>query len=562
MEAQAKPKKRIGDRLIERGLITPEQLKIALEIQKSTSRLLGQVLVDLGFVGENELASLLSSDMDSMHLPTLEGYSVDPDALRLLPKKKAQEMKVMPLSLDDDELTVAVIDPFDIVTVDELRRISRKSIKTLVSAENEILKAVDFWYAEKEDVLKEMLEGALLAVESGGGGAAIEDPPLIKLVNHILLMAVKDGATDIHIEPEKNAVLVRNRIDGIMHVWEVLPKRLERSIISRFKVMANLDISESRLPQDGRAEFHFGNRYLDLRVSIFPTSQGENVVIRILDRSKLVARIDELGFSENSRALLRKLIHHHQGIVLVTGPTGSGKTTTLYAALLEISSPKINIMTIEDPIEYDLPFIRQSQVNVRAGFKFSTGLRSILRQDPDVILVGEIRDAETLEVSMHSALTGHLVLSTIHTNSALGAIPRLTNLGAPTHILASSLVGIISQRLVRKICPECSESYNASDDEKELLRKQLAGIVEVPDDLTLKKGTGCDRCKREGYFGRFVVAEVLPIDDQLYSLILNGESEDIIAGHLKSKNFRTLYQDGLLKVLKGQTTIEEINRVI
>ena len=269
METQAKPKQRIGDRLIERGLITPEQLKIALEIQKSTSRLLGEVFVDLGFVDENELASLFSQDMDSMHLPTLEGYAVDPEAIRLIPKKTAQALKAIPLTITANELTVAVIDPFDIVTVDELRRISRKSIKTLVSSENEILKAVDFWYTEKEDVVKDMVGDALKAVEIGGGGAAVEEAPLIKLVNHIILMAVKDGATDIHLEPEKNAVLIRNRIDGIMHVWEVLPKRLERSLISRLKVMANLDISESRLPQDGRAEFHFANRLLDLRVSVF-----------------------------------------------------------------------------------------------------------------------------------------------------------------------------------------------------------------------------------------------------------------------------------------------------
>lgn len=561
MMEQAKPKK-IGDRLIEKGLITPEQLKIALEIQKSTSRLLGEVFVDLGFLNENELASLLSQDMDAMHIPTLEGYSIDHDALRLIPKKVSQELKVMPLSLADNELTVAVTDPYDIITVDELRRVSRKAIRTMVSSENEILKAVDFWYAEKDDVLKDMVANAVAAVELGGGGAAVEDPPLIKLVNHILLMGLKDGATDVHIEPEKNAVLVRYRVDGIMHVWEVLPKRLERSIISRFKVMANLDISESRLPQDGRAEFRFGNRLLDLRVSVFPTSQGENVVIRVLDRTRLVTRIDELGFSDYTRSVLRRLIQKHQGIILVTGPTGSGKTTTLYAALLEISSPKINIMTIEDPIEYDLPFIRQSQVNPRAGFKFANGLRSILRQDPDVILVGEIRDAETLEVSMHSALTGHLVLSTIHTNSAVATIPRLIQLGAPSHILASSLVGIVSQRLVRKNCPECSERYQADSAEETILREHLSGVVAVPAEIMLTKGNGCDRCKQEGYLGRVAIGEIMEVDRNLYGLINKQVSEDELLSRLKSGGYRTLYQDGLAKVLSGITAFEELNRVI
>jgi len=558
---KAKPKK-IGDRLLEKGLITPEQLKIALEIQKSTSRLLGEVFVDLGFLNENELASLLSQDMDAMHIPTLEGYSIDHDALRLIPKKVSQELKVMPLSLADNELTVAVTDPYDIITVDELRRVTRKAIKTMVSSENEILKAVDFWYAEKDDVIKDMVANAVAAVEIGGGGAAVEDPPLIKLVNHILLMGMKDGATDVHVEPEKNAVLVRYRVDGIMHVWEVLPKRLERSIISRFKVMANLDISESRLPQDGRAEFKFGNRLLDLRVSVFPTSQGENVVIRVLDRTRLVTRIDELGFSEDTRTILRRLIQKHQGIILVTGPTGSGKTTTLYASLLEISSPKINIMTIEDPIEYDLPFIRQSQVNTRAGFKFANGLRSILRQDPDVILVGEIRDGETLEVSMHSALTGHLVLSTIHTNSAVATIPRLVQLGAPSHVLASSLIGIVSQRLIRKNCPDCGERYKPSSTEEAILRENLNGIVEVPAEIILTKGKGCGRCKQEGYLGRVAIGEIMEIDQDLYPLIIKQVSEEDILKRLKSGGYRTIYQDGLSKVLSGITTFEELNRVV
>jgi type IV pilus assembly protein PilB len=500
--------------------------------------------------------------MEAMHIPSLEGYSVDPEALGMVPKKAAQELKVMPLAASDGELTVAITDPFDIITVDELRRLTQKSIKTMVSSESEILKAIDFWYAEKDDVLRDIIAHALAAVEMGGGGVAVEEPPLIKLVNHILLMGMKDGATDIHVEPEKNAVLVRYRVDGIMRVWDVLPKRLERSMISRFKVMANLDISESRLPQDGRADFIFGSRPLDLRVSVFPTSQGENVVIRVLDRTRLVTRIDELGFSEGNRATLRRLIQKHQGIILVTGPTGSGKTTTLYASLMEVSSPKINIMTIEDPIEYDLPFIRQSQVNPRAGFTFAKGLRSILRQDPDVILVGEIRDGETLEVSMHSALTGHLVLSTIHTNSAVGAIPRLIHLGAPSHVLASSLIGIISQRLVRKLCPECAESYLATPEEADLIRNRLSRVRELPQEIVLRKGKGCERCKGEGHLGRLAVGEIIEVDHDIYSLILREASEDNLLTNLHSKGYRTILEDGFIKVLEGVTSIEELTRVL
>jgi type IV pilus assembly protein PilB len=554
--------KKIGERLIEKGLITPEQLKIALEIQKSTSHLLGEVLVDIGFVNENELASILSGDMETTHLPSLESFPVDQQALRLIPKKMAQELKVMPLVYSNNELTVAVVNPFDIVTVDELRRRTQRSIKTMVSSETEILKAIDFWYLGEEDVLKDLLSHALAAVELGGAGAAVEDPPLIKLVNHILLVGMKDSATDIHIEPEKNAVLVRFRIDGILRVWQVLPKRLERSIISRLKVMANLDISESRLPQEGRAEFHFGGRLLDLRVAVFPTSQGENIDVRVLDRTRLATRVDELGLSEDTRATLRQLIKKNLGMILVSGPTGSGKTTTLYASLMEINSPKINIMTVEDPIEYELPFIRQSQINPRAGFSFATGLRSILRQDPDVILVGEIRDGETLEVAMHAALTGHLVLSTIHTNSAVGVIPRLLNLGATPNIIASSLLGAISQRLVRKICPDCAEPYKPSSQEETLLRKKLEGLIKVPHELMLRKGKGCDRCKKEGYTGRLAISEIFEIDHDLYMLMLAGASEDDLLKHLRSKGYRNIYEDGLLKVLEGITTLEELARVL
>jgi type IV pilus assembly protein PilB len=345
------PPRRLGERLVQEGLLTPEQLRIALELQKRTSKLLGEILVDLGFVEETVLSSLFSHDLGAPHMASLEGVSVDPEAVRLIPKEWALEHKVLPLSCEDNELTVAVTDPFDVVTVDEIRKKTGRRVRTVVASETEILRAVEFWYTGGQDPLREILQQAHEALSASGGGPAVEEAPLIRLVNHMLTMAAKDGATDVHLEPERNAVLVRFRVDGILKVWQILPKELERTLVSRLKVMANLDISETRLPQDGRAEFRFGNRPLDLRVSAYPTSQGENVVIRILDRRKLVTRIDELGFSEDLRATLRRLLGRHQGIILVTGPTGSGKTTTLYASLMEIASPQINIMTIEDPIE-------------------------------------------------------------------------------------------------------------------------------------------------------------------------------------------------------------------
>lgn len=554
--------RRLGDRLIHEGLLTPEQLRIALELQKRTSKLLGEILVDLGFVEETVLSSLFSQDLGAAHLTSLEGVSVDPEATHLIPKEWALEHKVLPLSLEDNELIVAVTDPFDVITVDELRKKTGKRIRTVVASETEILRAVDFWYTGGQDPLREILQQAHEALGATGGGPAVEEAPLIRLVNHMLTMAAKDSATDVHLEPERNAVLVRFRVDGILKVWQILPKELERTLISRLKVMANLDISETRLPQDGRAEFRFGNRPLDLRVSVYPTSQGENVVIRILDRRKLVTRIDELGFNEELRKTLRRLLGRHQGIILVTGPTGSGKTTTLYASLMEIASPQINIMTIEDPIEYDLPFIRQSQINPRAQFTFVRGLRSILRQDPDVILVGEVRDQETLEIAMQAALTGHLVLSTLHTNSALGAIPRLIHMGAPSHILASSLLGVVSQRLLRRLCPECSVEEDATPEEERFLKESLGAEVDMPSPLRLPREKGCHHCRGDGYLGRFAVGEIVEVDRTLYHMISERNSEDAMYRMLQSRGYRNILQDGLMAVLKGKTTLQEIRRVL
>jgi len=562
MEIQQPPKK-LGERLLEQGLLNPEQLRIALELQKRTSRLLGEILLDLGFVDEAAVSSLFSKDLGTSFLASLEGISVDPEALRLVPKTWALEHRVLPLSLEDNEIVVAMADPFDVVAVDDLRKMTGKRVRTVGAPETDILRAAEFWYAGEVETVQDLLRQATEMVRTGGGAVGFEEAPLIRLVNHMITMAVKDSATDIHVEPEKNAVLVRFRVDGILRVWEILPKELERPIVSRFKVMANLDISESRLPQDGRAEFRFGSRLLDLRVSVYPTSQGENVVARILDRSKLVTRIDELGFSEGFRAIFRRMLRRNQGIILVTGPTGSGKTTTLYASLLEIASPQINVMTIEDPIEYDLPLIRQSQINPRAQFTFARGLRSILRQDPDVILVGEIRDPETLEISMQAALTGHLVLSTLHTNSALGAIPRLLHMGAPPHILASSLIGVVSQRLLRKICPECSTYEEATPEEVNFLLEHVPEALEkAPRPLTLKRKRGCARCKGEGYSGRFAVGEIVEIDRKLQHMIHERASEEQMLDVMAEKGHLTILQDALLRVLEGRTTIEEVRRVL
>jgi len=554
-------RKMLGEKLLDKGLISPEQLKIALEIQRSTGELLGEVLVNAGFISQEHLNTALSEEIGATCLSSLEEVVPDPSALRVLPRDVAQRCKAVPLLLEDNYLTVAMVNPYDVVTVDALRKATGKLIRTVVAPEGEILKAIDLWYLEEADRLEDLIRKATESVGRLGAEVVAEEAPLVKLVNLLLVEAVKERATDVHIEPEASTTVVRYRVDGILRVRKLLPKALERPIISRIKVMSNLDISESRLPQDGKADFRFGGRLLDLRVSVFPTSYGENVVIRILDRSRLITKIEALGFSGQQLETFRRLIHRPQGMVLVTGPTGCGKTTTLYAALSEINSTQINIMTIEDPIEYEIFFVRQSQVNPKIGLTFAKGLRTILRQDPDVILVGEIRDEETVEVAIHAALTGHLVLSTLHTNSAVQAIPRLRFMGAGPHVLASALAGVVAQRLVRLVCPECRETYTPTDEELEIIQRGLGDKFPEGSTLVLARGKGCKRCGFTGYMGRTAVAEVFEVGRELFDLIAGDVPTEQIERALAEWGYVTMFQDGLMKALEGITTVEEVRRV-
>ncbi len=549
-----KPPKRLGEILLERGLISEEQLKIALEIQKATGKLLGEVLVELGFIERGAISSLLSSDLGIKYISSIKDIRSDSQAISLVPQDFARRYKLVPLSIEGDVLTVLMANPFDVVAVDELKQLTEKDVNTIMAPEDEIEKAIDIWYSETES-FEELVERAITnAVDE----VNIEESPVVKLVDIVIINAIKKRATDIHIGCEKNAVIVRYRIDGILHVWNILPKVLANAMISRIKVMSNLDISETRIPQDGRIQYIFAGRNIDLRVSTYPTYYGENIVMRILDKTKLISKIDFLGYSEHQLKVYRELLKMNNGIVLVTGPTGSGKTTSLYAALLEINSTRINIMTVEDPIEYELPFVKQSQINPRAGFSFAFALRAILRQDPDVIMVGEIRDEETLDVALHAALTGHLVLSTLHTNSSIAAISRLIFMGTSPYILASGLKGVVAQRLVRVICPNCKERYEPSNEEKELL-KNLIGTL--PHSFTLYKGRGCEKCMGTGYLGRTALSEVFKIDEDIFSAIVKQKDETHIRELLKKQGFVSLFEDGLSKVLKGITTIEEVLRV-
>jgi len=558
IKQQDKPKKRLGDILLEKGLITEEQLNIALQVQKSTKRLLGDILIFLGFIDQAQISSVLSTEFGVQYFNSLSDIVPDPEALKLIPQEFAQKFKVVPLHVEDDKLTVIVDDPFNVTVIDELKKLTDKTIITAVAPIEEIEQAIDNWYTDKLDI-DSLIQSALESL--GTATVEVEEPPIIKLVNYIISTAIKRRATDIHIEPEKNAVVLRYRVDGILHVVDLFPKDLGRVITTRIKIISGLDISESRIPQDGRANFIFAGRSIDLRVSTFPINEGENIVLRILDKSKLVSKVEALGFSEKQVSIFRKLLNKKYGIILVTGPTGSGKTTTLYAALLEVNSTKVNIMTIEDPIEYELPFIRQSQINEKAGFDFAKGLRSILRQDPDIIMVGEIRDEETISVATHAALTGHLVLSTLHTNSALAAIPRLKYMGISSNILASALGGVIAQRLVRLICPYCKEEYEATPEEIKLIEEQLPDFTRG-ETISLAKGKGCDRCNFTGFMGRTAISEVFEVDKEIARAIEKNLDDNEINKLIIKKGFITMAQDGIMKALEKITSLDEVMRVV
>jgi type IV pilus assembly protein PilB len=546
------------DLLLKKGLITDEQLLKAKDEVNKTGMPIEKALEKLGFISQADIAKVIA---DSLGVPfmDLDDYLIDPEVTKLVPEALARRFKAVPLFRIGDTLTVAMADPHDIVAVDEITKISRVSaVDTVMSTPQMIQEAIDRYYASLGDV--DELIGKL-----GKGKTDLKDksdinlsakssePPVIKLVNMLISQAVKDRASDIHIEPEEETLRVRYRIDGLMQEIQVLPKHLQGALISRVKVMSKMDISESRNAQDGRIQLKMEHKALDLRVSSFPTVHGENIVIRILDKSAVLFGLAELGFSTQDLNSFNKLIRRPNGIILVTGPTGSGKTTTLYAALSTINSVDKNIITIEDPVEYEIPMIRQTQVNVKAGLTFANGLRSILRQDPDIIMVGEIRDKETADIAIQASLTGHLVLSTLHTNDAASALTRLIDMGVEPFLISSSVAAILAQRLVRLICPRCKEKYQPSID----LLKDL-GLKEPFD---FYHGKGCSKCKNTGFLGRIGIYEMLVINNEIKEMVIAKASSAEIKNKAIALKMHTLFDDGLMKVKEGFTTIEEVLRV-
>ncbi|OGB90524.1 hypothetical protein A2625_03145 [candidate division WOR-1 bacterium RIFCSPHIGHO2_01_FULL_53_15] len=546
--------KSLRESLIKSGLLTEGQVRDAVEEGRRTGETLIKSVLRKEMLDENTLISFLEKEMEIPRVD-LSSYLVDQKTVDLVPIATARKYKLIPLFKVGDVLTVAMVDPFDVLALDEVRTRSKCDVEPMVAASKEIENAIAQYYGvagSVEDLIKDfgpVPEAAPAAV------AQAKEAPIIRLVSLLIIRAVAEGASDVHIEPTEKNIRIRYRVDGLMHDVSTAPLYLLSSIVNRIKVMAGMDIAESRVPQDGRFELKVEAKVIDSRVATFPTIFGEALVMRLLDKSSVLFGLGELGFGEDNLKKFQNVIERPYGIILVTGPTGSGKTTTLYATLNTILSPEKNIMTIEDPVEFELPGIRQSQINVKAGLEFANALRSMLRQDPDVILVGEIRDLETARVAIQAALTGHLVFSTLHTNDAAGSLTRLVDMGVEPFLAASAVAAAIAQRLVRTICARCKTPFEPS---KEVLEK--LGF-DPREKVEFYHGKGCKTCRNTGYKGRTAIFEILPVDAAIQALVLrNAPSSEIKQAAVKA-GMKTLRDDGLLKVRQGITTADEVVRV-
>ena len=544
-------RKPLGQSLVEQGHLSPEALARALEEQRRTGASLRDVLLRLDLAPEE---ALLDYYEDTVGVPRMDltTYILEPEIVRLVPERVARQFHVVPLFRIGNTITVAMADPLDVVARDEVKQSTGMEVDVVVSPEGQIREAIDRYHpAAGVD--------RLVRIGSHGVSSAEpeprleEDGPIIRFVNAIAQQAIREGASDVHFEPEESSFRVRFRVDGVLREASLQSRELYASVVSRIKVMAALDISERRLPQDGRFRLHVGGRDLDVRVSTFPTIHGENVVLRLLDRSAASIGMAELGLLPEPLEVLARMIDRPNGMVLVTGPTGSGKTTTLYACLHRIQGVERNIVTLEDPVEIHLPSVRQTQVDPDVGLTFARGLRALLRQDPDVIMVGEIRDAETAEISVRSALTGHLLLATLHTNDAAGAIPRLLDMDTEPFLLSSALAGVVAQRLVRRVCDRCKTSADVPRN----LREELG----LPADARFLRGKGCVACGHGGYKGRVGVFEVLEMTDAIRERIHGRASGEEIARTARAEGMATLKDDALRKAALGLTTLDEALRV-
>jgi len=561
MNSPTPQRRPIGQILVAQGVISEDQLRIALLEQMKSNQPVGRLLVTLGFVSEATMRDALGESLGKKSIDISHAI-VDAAALRLVPQELAKRHRLLPLDYDGDRrrLVVAIADPNDIVALDRLRALVPHDllIETLVAGESEIARAIDQYYGHELSI-----DGILHEIETGeidyrSLAATLDEysQPVVRLIDAILTDAVKREASDVHFEPEANFLRIRYRIDGLLRQIRALHKSYWPAMAVRVKVMCGMNIAETRAPQDGRISLHISGRPVDFRVAAQPTIHGENVVLRILDRQKGIVPLDQLGLDDPKLDLLKLMIARPEGIILVTGPTGSGKTTTLYSVLSHINDEGINIMTLEDPVEYPMAMIRQTSVAEAAKLDFANGIRSMMRQDPDVILVGEVRDTDTAQMAFRAAMTGHQVYATLHTNSAIGAFPRLLDVGILPDILAGNVIGVIAQRLVRRLCPHCHRAHAAEPHERRLL-----GTATGQPSPIIYRAVGCDHCEFQGYRGRQAIMEVLRMDGDLDELVARRGTAREIQNAAVSKGFRTLADDGLRRVIEGSTSLEEVARV-
>ena len=561
MKAEKKPV-RLGDLLIGKGLISEDQLRIGLIEQKRRDLPLGKVLVQLGFISEAMVRDALGDQLGQESID-LAKVIPDPEAIRLIPQDIARRYHLLPITYDQGRnvLTVAMSDTFDVVALDQIsaRIGGGAQLRPLLAGEAEIHNAIDQYYCCEMSI-----EGILHELDTGEvdyqtleAGHDEYSQPLVRLVDVMMADAVKRGASDIHFEPEEGFLRIRYRIDGVLRQAQSLHNKYWSGIAVRLKVMAGMDIAETRAPQDGRISLTLSGRAVDFRVASQPTTHGENIVLRVLDREKGIVPLEELDMTPEALSMLKLMMARPEGIIMVTGPTGSGKTTTLYSMLNYLNDESVNIMTLEDPVEYPMAMIRQSAVNEAVKLDFANGIRSMMRQDPDIILVGEVRDEDTAEMAFRAAMTGHQVFTTLHTNSALRSIPRLLDIGVKPDIMAGNIIGIVAQRLVRRLCPQCKEPAEANEVER-----QLMGLGAGQDPVTLYRPKGCPQCDHHGYKGRMALMEVLRMDGDLDELVARSATMRELHEMALSKGFQTLADDGIRQVLKGKTSLDEVSRVV
>ena len=554
--------KPLGQLLVEKGVISEDQLRITLLEQSKRHLPLGRLMVGLGFLSEATIRDVMAESVGQESVD-LSNSIVDAAAIKLIPKEMARRFLLLPLALDKNErtLTLAIADPDNIIALDQVRALIKDEYRLIIqiARESEIIRSIDQYYGFElsiDGILHEIEPGEM-DYQSLQTGVDEFSQPVVRLIDALLSDAVQRGASDIHFEPESSFLRIRYRVDGVLRQVRSLHKSFWPSMVVRLKVMSNMNIAETRAPQDGRISLRLSGRPIDFRVASQPTTHGENLVLRILDRQKGIVPIEYLGLPEETSANLRIMIARPEGLILVTGPTGSGKTTTLYSVLSHINTEAVNIMTLEDPVEYPMVMIRQTSVNEAAKLDFASGVRSMLRQDPDIILVGEIRDHPTAEMAFRAAMTGHQVYSTLHSNSSIGAIPRLLDIGILPDIMAGNIIGIVAQRLIRVLCRHCKESYAPNAAEIKLL-----GILPDQPEQTIYRPVGCDLCERNGYNGRVAIMELLKMDPDIDELIARRATAREIKTLALEKGFRPLIEDAIQRVMDGVTSLSEVSRVV